>query len=80
MFGPHGGPNPDFGFGPRKWSGPCRASSYMYAVYMFVHINLSPSYIVYFTTPCFDTYFGVSKRTGIKFVKLSQFNSTHFKS
>ena len=26
MFGPHFGPNPDFGFGPRKWSGPCRAS------------------------------------------------------
>ena len=28
MFGPHFGPNPDFGFGPRKWSGPCRASLY----------------------------------------------------
>ena len=29
MFGPHFGPNPDFGFGPRKWSGPCRASLYV---------------------------------------------------
>ena len=25
----HGGPNPDFGFGPRKWSGPCRASLFV---------------------------------------------------
>ena len=29
MFGPHGGRNPDFGFGPPKWSGPCRASSFI---------------------------------------------------
>ena len=41
MFGPHGGPNPDFGFGPPKWSGPCRASSFVTFFFLMID-TLSP--------------------------------------
>ena len=50
------------------------------SVHLFIFCNVSPIYIVYFATPCFDTFFWESKLTGLTCVSSPQLISTHFLS